>query len=76
MGQFKPTRRNAARARPAAERASLYQEITDKIIDELERGGRRWRHCGSLPAVSDWQAALIALVVVIAGMLVLQVVGL
>jgi len=42
MGQFKRTWRNAAGARPAAERASLYQEITDKIIDQLERGCVPW----------------------------------
>ena len=30
--------RNAYRARPGQDRASLYAEITDKIIAELEAG--------------------------------------
>jgi antirestriction protein ArdC len=35
-------RRSTARARPGKDRASLYQEITDKIIAELETGRVPW----------------------------------
>jgi N-terminal domain of anti-restriction factor ArdC len=34
--------RSAARARPGQDRTSLYQEITDKIIGELEAGRVPW----------------------------------
>ena len=34
--------RHAARARSGQDRASLYQEITDKIINELEAGRVPW----------------------------------
>ena len=42
MGHTKRIGCEAVRVRPATERASLYQEITDKIIAELERGCVPW----------------------------------
>jgi len=44
--------RNAARGRPGSDRASLYQEITDKIIAELE--------AGRLPWVQPWGSSAVA----------------
>ncbi|MYZ47884.1 ArdC family protein [Propylenella binzhouense] len=44
--------RSAARGRPGPNRASLYQEITDKIIAELE--------AGRLPWVQPWGSSAVA----------------
>lgn len=42
--------RHAARARPGKDRASLYQEITDRIIAELEAGRVPWVQPWETPA--------------------------